>query len=274
MVTLPPGHPGPPEHQPHRARDMAESFGAEAARYDRARPRYPDAMVHRLVAASPGPDVLDVGCGTGIAARQFRAAGCRVLGVEPDARMADFARAQGLEVEVARFEEWDRAGRTFDAVIAGQAWHWVDPLAGARSSARALRPGGRFAVFWNAMQLPPEVEDAFAEVYQRVLPDMPILRGMTAGAEAYSAICTRAEEGLHSSDSFTDLDRWQFPWPRTYTRDEWVDGLPTAGISTRLPTTTMNELITDIGEAIDNIGGTFTMHYTTVVLTAQRTDTT
>ncbi|MGW0595078.1 hypothetical protein [Streptosporangium sp. NPDC002607] len=28
-------------------------------------------------------------------------AGCRVLGVEPDARMADFARRGGFEVEVA-----------------------------------------------------------------------------------------------------------------------------------------------------------------------------
>lgn len=30
---------------------------------------------------------------TGIAGRQFQAAGCTVLGVEPDARMDDFARA-------------------------------------------------------------------------------------------------------------------------------------------------------------------------------------
>jgi SAM-dependent methyltransferase len=57
----------------------------DPARYDRTRPRYPDAMVERIVAASPGPDVLDVGCGTGIEARQFQAAGCKVLGVEPDA---------------------------------------------------------------------------------------------------------------------------------------------------------------------------------------------
>jgi len=28
-------------------------------------------MVDRIVAASPGPDVPDVGCGTGIAARHF-----------------------------------------------------------------------------------------------------------------------------------------------------------------------------------------------------------
>lgn len=33
------------------------------------------------------------------------AAGCRVLGVEVDARMADFARWRGIEVEVAKFEE-------------------------------------------------------------------------------------------------------------------------------------------------------------------------
>ena len=74
--------------EPHRARQVAESFGLDPGRYDRARPRYPDAMVQAIVAASPGPGVLDVGCGTGIAARQFQAAGCRVLGVEPDARMA------------------------------------------------------------------------------------------------------------------------------------------------------------------------------------------
>jgi SAM-dependent methyltransferase len=63
--------------------------------------------VERIVAASPGPDVLDVGCGTGIAARQFQAAGCRVLGVDPDARMADLTRQSGIEVEEAKFEAWD-----------------------------------------------------------------------------------------------------------------------------------------------------------------------
>ncbi|MFZ0170204.1 MAG: class I SAM-dependent methyltransferase, partial [Acidimicrobiales bacterium] len=87
-------------------------------------------MVDRIVAASHGPDVLDVGIGTGIAARQFQAAGCRVLGIEVDARMAEVARRCGLEVEVAAFEAWDPAGRAFDAVISGQTWHWVDPVAG------------------------------------------------------------------------------------------------------------------------------------------------
>ena len=139
-------------NEPHRHRQVAESFGTDAGRDDRARPSHPAALVEWIVAASPGPGVLDVGYGTGIAARQFQAAGCQVLGVDPDARVADLARRNGLEVEVAAFEAWDPAGRAFDAVIAGQARHWVDPVAGAAKAAQALRPGGRLAVFWNAFQ--------------------------------------------------------------------------------------------------------------------------
>src|SRR4051794_5660451 len=106
MTTTPADHP---PAQPHEHRQMAESFGSDADRYDRARPRYPAALVDRIIAASPGRDVLDIGCGTGIEARQFEAAGCRVLGVEPDARMAEVARRGGLEVDVATFEAWDAA---------------------------------------------------------------------------------------------------------------------------------------------------------------------
>lgn len=40
-----------------------------------------------------------------------------MLGVEVDARMAELARRNGLEVEVAGFEAWDPARRAFDAVV-------------------------------------------------------------------------------------------------------------------------------------------------------------
>src|SRR5215471_4060471 len=154
MTSVPPEQAPHSEREPHQQRQVAESFGMNAERYDRTRPRYPDALVERIVATIPGRDVLDVGVGTGIAARQFQAAGCRVLGIDPDARMADLARRLGVEAEVATFEAWDPAGRLFDAVIAGQAWHWVDPVAGASQAAAVLRPGGRMALFWNALDPP------------------------------------------------------------------------------------------------------------------------
>src|SRR5664280_1144303 len=155
MPTLPPEGPA---RSPalHEARQMAVGFGIDVLRYDRARPDYPDALVARVVAGSPGLDVLDLGCGTGIAARQFQAAGCSVLGVDPDARMADIARARGLPVEVATFETWQAAGRSFDAVIAAQSWHWVDPAVGAAKAAEVLRPNGRLAIFGHAYEPPAE----------------------------------------------------------------------------------------------------------------------
>ena len=72
-------------------------------------------------------------------------------------------------------------GRTFDAVIAAQAWHWVDPVAGAAKAAAVLRPGGRLAVFWNAFQPPAELRAAFGAVYQRALPDSPCRRASGPG---------------------------------------------------------------------------------------------
>src|ERR1700722_17609398 len=111
MPTIPAAADREPVVQSYQHRQLAESFGTDAGRYDRARPSYPDALVAKIVDTLPGLDLLDVGCGTGIAARQFQAAGCRVLGVDVDERMVDQARQRGLQAEAARFESWDPAGR-------------------------------------------------------------------------------------------------------------------------------------------------------------------
>ncbi len=271
VPAIPPERAPLSEREPHHARQMAESFGSNPARYDRTRPRYPSALVERIVAASPGPEVLDVGCGTGIAARQFQAAGGRVLGVDPDARMAEFARRRGLEVEVATFEAWDTAGRAFDAVIAGQSWHWVDPVAGAAKAAQVLRPGGRLAVFWYVFQPPSDLAEAFSAVYRRVLPDSPFARGIMPGLDSYSAFFTKAEDGIRQAGAFGEPEQWRFDWDGPYTRDEWLDLAPTAGGYSLFSPGQQEELLAGVGAAVDAVGGSFPMHYTAMAVTAART---
>lgn len=255
---------------PHRHRQVAESFGVDAARYDRTRPSYPEQLIDRIVTESPGRAVLDVGCGTGIEARQFRAAGCTVLGVEPDARMAGFARADGLDVEVATFEDWDPAGRRFDAVVAGQAWHWVDPAVGAAKAADVLRPGGLLALFWHVFQPPAAIAEAFADVYERVVPDSPInVRAKPLRIEeAYRTILDSVADGLRATGGFAEPEEWSVVTERTYTTAQWLDLLPTQGTMTRLPADAIAEVSAVVGASIDALGGRFTMPFYTVALTA------
>ena len=245
------------------------SFGSDPERYDRARPRYPDVLIERIVAAVPGGRVLDVGVCTGIVARQFQAAGCQVLGVDPDARLAEFARHRGVEVEVSTFEDWEPAGRKFDALVSGESWHWVDPGAGAAKAAQVLRSGGRFAVFWNTGQPRAELDEAFAEVYRRVLPESLVARlERRSIEEVHSAMCAKTADGLRATGAFEAPEQWRFEWTQSYTRDEWLDALQTSGGA--IPESQFADLLQGVGDAIDAAGGSFTMNYVTFVVTAVR----
>jgi SAM-dependent methyltransferase len=274
MPTLSSEPPRSSGSAPHHDRRTAESFGGDAERYDRTRPPYPGALVASVVAASPGRALVDVGCGTGIAARQFRAAGCDVLGVEPDARMAAFARDSGVLTEVATFESWDPAGRGFDAVVAGQAWHWVDPVAGAVKAGRVLRPGGRLALFWHVFQLPDPVVDALVSAFGKAAPDAGIrLEPMRRAFASYQALTGPAADGIRAAGSFDEPEHSRFDWERRYTRAEWLDQLPTTGALTRLSADRLAGVLDEVGAAIDGLGGSFTMPYATVMVSAARVAT-
>ena len=130
-------------------RDRADSFGSVAEAYDRFRPRYPDDVVDTIAALAAGGRVLDVGAGTGLLAEALAARGLDVLAVEPDAEMAQVARAKGITVEAATAETWDPAGRTFSLATFANSWHWVDAETVLPTLREILTPGGHLALFWH-----------------------------------------------------------------------------------------------------------------------------
>ncbi len=248
-------------------RCRAESFGAVAAQYDRARPSYPPALVDALLATG-AQSALDVGCGTGIAAVLLAARGCAVLGVEVDARMAELARAKGLQVEVARFEDWHPRGRRFDLLTSAQAWHWIEPGAGAARAAQALRAGGRIGVFWSFGDPPSDIRALLAPIYTRLGPDVESHSALFGNRDARAQV-TRA--ALNDSGAFAPAETMTFAWTKRYDTADWLAQLTTHSDHQALPPTQRRRLLEAVGEVIDGVGGAFEMRYETVLIGARRT---
>jgi len=246
----------------HGDRDRAASFGSLAEQYDRFRPSYPRALIDDLVALGPGK-VLDVGCGTGKVARALTDRGVDVLGVEPDERMARVARRHGIPVELASFETWDPAGRTFDLLTAGHAWHWVDPAVGLTKAAEVLNPGGSAALIWNYHALDESLLVAFDAAYRVHAP------GLAAIGHDPSGLPDR--DPFAGAPGFTPGEARTYRWPRRLTADEWVGMLATFSDHRRLGPDRLARLQTALRRTINDAGGSLRCMCGTYVWSAQRT---
>ena len=134
---------------------MDVDFGKTAKDYATHRAGFPPELFDRLAAMGVGRSgqyLLDLGTGTGTLARGFARRGCVVTGLDPSEALLDEARRltarEMLRVQyvVGRAEDIDFADGDFDAVTAGQCWHWFDRPRAAAECLRVLVPGGSVAI--------------------------------------------------------------------------------------------------------------------------------
>lgn len=245
----------------HQARSRAASFGACAQDYDRFRSGYRDALIQDLLSTHPS-DALDIGTGTGKVAAALTARGVRVLGVDPDERMATVARARGLDVEVAPFETWDSRDRRFDLITCGHAWQWIDPTIGAPKAAALLRPGGVIALFWNYHVLPESVLTDVRQTYRAHAPGLAVL-----GEDP-----TRQED----ADPFTGVaaltpgETRTYQWRRSFTAYEWAGMVATFSDHLELGPARLAALQHGLRRIVQQHGGTVEAHCGTYLWSARK----
>ncbi|HEX9064099.1 MAG TPA: class I SAM-dependent methyltransferase [Streptosporangiaceae bacterium] len=134
----------------HRQRAVFDDI---AAGYDASRLGYPEeiaAFVLLTAGIGPGSDVLEVGCGTGQLTRELAGREFRITAIDIGPSMIAAARRRlsgaGITFVVTSFEDLTAADASFDLVISGAAYHWVDPEVRFAKAARLLRPGGWLAL--------------------------------------------------------------------------------------------------------------------------------
>lgn len=151
--------------------DPTQRFSNRVDHYVRARPGYPAALIGLLrdkVGLTVNQVLADVGSGTGLLTRVFLENGNRVIGIEPNREMREagdrflsaFKNFKGID---ARAEATTLADETIDGIIAGQAFHWFDPIATRQEFRRILKPAGWVSLIWNERRIGEEGFDAAYE---------------------------------------------------------------------------------------------------------------
>ena len=222
---------------PRETRAVDVDFGRTARDYAAHRAGFPKELFDRLAAMGVGRSgqrLLDLGTGTGSLARGFARRGVSVVGVDPAEPLLEQARLlsrrEGVVVDyrVGRAEDIDAPNECFDAVSAGQCWHWFDRPRAAAECRRVLVPGGFLVIcYFDWLPLPGNVVAETEALILEHNPEWPLAGGL--GMYPLWTLDV-AEAG------FSGLETFSFDVPVEYTHEAWRGRIrASAGVAASLP---------------------------------------
>jgi ubiquinone/menaquinone biosynthesis C-methylase UbiE len=169
-------------------------FDGAAGLYAATRPGYQRELAEFVAATaglSAGAPVLEVGCGTGQLTEHLAALGLRVTAIDIGASMVAAAErrlsAWAISFWTGPYEDLRVPDHSFDLIVSGAAFHWIDPEVRFAKSARLLRAGGWLAVAGNS--------DSYDEPVESALQGMWRARGDVTGAWATQRVDAEAIAG-------------------------------------------------------------------------------
>lgn len=216
---------------------MNVDFGRTARDYARYRTVFPAELFARLAALNvglPGHRVVDLGTGTGVLARGFAAAGCRVTGVDVAPEMLAQTRDQDADIglavtyRLAAAEDTGLPAHAWDVVSAGQSWHWFDRPRAAAEARRLLVEDGALALCYrDYVTTPGSVAAASEELVLAYHPGWPLAKGID-----------NHPEWIHDLDAagFDHVETFGFDITVEFTHEQWRGRMRSSnGVAASLP---------------------------------------
>jgi SAM-dependent methyltransferase len=252
-----------------------DTFLANAADYDAARPEYPDELIDAAVSLSglgAGALLLEVGCGTGQATRAFARRGFRVVALDRSPAMVQFARASlrdypAVQIRCQDFEQLAPA-QSFDALVFAASYHWLDSDSRVARCASHLNAHGSLIFLRHTHPLPyTGFFQRVQRVYEQFVPEWPTPSARNPSEDQIVSVLGE----LESSVFFRSVERRSVAWTRSYSTAEYLRLLGTYSDHAALAADRRDALLGAIGSLIDSeFGGRVTRPYQTELLCARR----
>jgi len=141
-------------------------YRSVAERYAQGRPYFHGHVMQRirerLSLTEPLPEVIDVGCGTGLSTRALKEIATHIVGTDASAAMIALAPPDPrITYVVAAAEQLPAFARPCDLMTLSSAFHWLDGDAFFAQARRVLAPAGYMIIYDNYFMGRMEGQPAF-----------------------------------------------------------------------------------------------------------------
>lgn len=243
--------------------DIRLTFDQVPDLYQQLRPTCPPQLLDAIFARLPrAPRVVEVGPATGQLTGDLLERGAHVTAVEigPNLAQALSARFRGdtrLSVVNAPFESAPLDVGSFDAVLAANAYHWIDAERRVTRPFELLAPGGWLGLI-ELIQVASALDRGYFDRVQPIYESFGEVR-RDGDAPTHENAVPRFVAELAESDLFDDPVLLRVPWDQRYTTAEFGSLMATYSNMRMMPPAQRDDLITRLCAVVDDeYGGTIT----------------